>query len=308
MTVTEDIVNSVRGFNRFYTNILGLLDQHILDSDYSLTEARILFDLHETGTCTANTLSTKLKIDKSYLSRMLKRFEEKGLIAKAVSSEDSRASCIGLTQQGRQVIDDLSSASNRQIEHLFAPLSDGECQSVFSAMKIITQSFTKATTDIVIRLFTHKDIDYMIARQISMYDIEYGFSSEAWKVYIADGVQHLIEQFDPERDCVYILEANGVVSGCIAITDIEGRTAQLRFFFIEPTLRGLGAGNKLINMAISFCKEKQYKRVFLWTFSKLAAARHLYSKNGFQMTDTHENCEWGEPVLEERWDLNLNDS
>lgn len=156
-----------------------------------------------------------------------------------------------------------------------------------------------------IRPFTDDDVDYIISRQIELYKIEYGFTSEIWKAYITDGVRQLVNQFTPEKDCVYILEADGNVSGCVAITHITDETAQLRFFFIEPALRGLGEGNKLINTAIGFSREKKYKNLFLWTFSKLEAARHLYSKNGFQITDTHENREWGEPVLEERWDLGL---
>ncbi|OPY28678.1 MAG: TDP-fucosamine acetyltransferase [Methanocella sp. PtaU1.Bin125] len=104
---------------------------------------------------------------------------------------------------------------------------------------------------------------------------------------------------------MYILENDGVPSGCVAITHVDEATAQLRFYFLEPEMRGLGAGHKLLDMAIDFCKEKKYERVFLWTFSTLMAARHLYGSKGFQITDTHENNDWGEPVLEERWDLEL---
>ncbi len=161
------------------------------------------------------------------------------------------------------------------------------------------------TANIEIRLFTERDVDYIINRQIELYRTEYGFDTDAWKAYVADGVHKLVHQFDPQKDVIYILEANGDVSGCIAVTHTEDQIAQLRFFFVESNLRGLGAGNRLIRMAIDFCKEKKYKRAFLWTFSELAAARHLYSKNGFHVTDTHENCEWGAPVLEERWDLDL---
>ena len=114
-----------------------------------------------------------------------------------------------------------------------------------------------------------------------------------------------MDNFDPDKDCIYILEVNGIRTGCVAITHTENKTAQLRFFFVESSHRGMGAGNELINRAISFCREKKYERVFLWTFSELLSARHLYGKSGFQLTDTHENKEWGKPVLEERWDLIL---
>ena len=304
VSVNIDTINNIRAFNRFYTNILGLLDQHIVKSVYSLTEARILFDLNEIGSCMASALSARLNVDKSYMSKIIAEFEKNGLISKKMSSEDNRANFLELTEKGSLVIDELIKTSNCQIGQMFASLSDEECNEISVAMDTIRKYFTKATTAIEIRPFTKNDIDFIISRQINLYKVEYGFTSDVWKAYVADGVHQLVNQFHPEKDCVYVLEANGNVSGSVAITHV-GEAAQLRFFFVEPALRGLGAGNKLINMAINFCREKKYGRVFLWTFSKLAAARHLYSKIGFQITDTHENTEWGEPVLEERWDLDL---
>jgi len=163
----------------------------------------------------------------------------------------------------------------------------------------------KASANFEIRAFTNDDVDYIISRQIDLYRIEYGFTSDKWKAYITDGVHELIEQFDSGKDNVFILEANGSVSGCIAVIHKEDEVAHFRFFFVEPEFRGLGAGNKLIEAAINFCREKKYKSIYLWTFSKLAAARHLYSKNGFRITATGENTDWGVPIMEERWDLEL---
>lgn len=307
MDTNNQIINYVRGFNRFYTNILGLLDRHILDSDFSLTEARILFELYEIGSCTANALSARLNVDKSYMSRIIAGFEKKGLITKTMSSEDNRANYIVLTGHGNQIINMLMKASDCQIEQLIAPLNDDERNDLYKAMQTIKGTFAKAAAGIRIRPFTDKDIGYIISRQIHLYKVEYGFDTDAWRTYVADGVHQLVNQFDPNKDIIYILEADNSVSGCIAVTHTEDDKdmAQLRFFFMEPALRGLGAGNKLINTALDFCKEKKYKRVFLWTVSDLVAARHLYSKYGFQMTETHENTEWGEAVLEERWDLEI---
>jgi len=159
--------------------------------------------------------------------------------------------------------------------------------------------------NIEIRTFTDDDIDYIISRQIDLYRIEYGFTSEKWIAYITDGVHELVDQFDSDKDSIFILEANGSVSGCIAVTHKEDGVAHFRFFFVEPEFRGLGAGSRLINTAINFCREKKYKSIYLWTFSKLQAARHLYSKNGFRITFTQENTDWGVPIMEERWDLEL---
>ncbi|MGA9141977.1 MAG: GNAT family N-acetyltransferase [Methanocella sp.] len=172
-------------------------------------------------------------------------------------------------------------------------------------MNKINQRLARATSNIIIRPFKETDVYFVISRQLALYKQEYGFTSEIWEEYLTEGVHHFVNQFDKERDCMFILENNGVSSGCVAITHVDEATAQLRFFFLEPEMRGQGTGRKLLDLAIDFCKEKKYEHMFLWTFSTLMAARHLYASKGFQITDTHENNDWGETVLEERWDLNL---
>ena len=160
-------------------------------------------------------------------------------------------------------------------------------------------------SSITIRPFTGPDVDFVISRQLALYKSEYGFTSEVRNTYLTDGVHTFVHHFDPEKDCMYILENKGVPRGCIAITHTGGATAQVRFFFLEPAMRGRGAGHLLMDMAIDFCKARDYEQVFLWTFSTLMAARHLYRSKGFRITDTRENTDWGEKILEERWDLVL---
>lgn len=156
-----------------------------------------------------------------------------------------------------------------------------------------------------IRPFRETDVDYVISRQLELYEAECGLTSEIWKAYLTGGVNSFVDRFDHDRDCMYILENHGAPSGCIAIMHVDEATAQLRFFFLEPGMRGRGAGRRLLDMAIDFCKEKKYGRVFLWTISTLDAARHLYGSKGFKITESHENYDWGQKVIEERWDLYL---
>jgi len=163
----------------------------------------------------------------------------------------------------------------------------------------------RTVSPITIRQFTGSDVDFVISRQLAWYKSEYGFTSEIWKEYLTDGVHMFVKNFDPLKDCMYILENEGIPSGCVAIMHTSATTAQLRFFFLEPAMRGRGFGHLLMDRAIDFCTERCYERVFLWTFSTLMAARHLYRSRGFRIIDTHENTEWGEKILEERWDLAL---
>jgi GNAT superfamily N-acetyltransferase len=169
-------------------------------------------------------------------------------------------------------------------------------------MKMTKEHTASVASNLTIRPFKLNDMDFVIAHQLALYEREYGFTSEIWRAYLTDGVRNFVNHFDSENDCMFILDKNGVPSGCIAITHVDEATAQLRFFFLEPEIRGLGAGRKLIDQAIDFCKERKYGCVFLWTFSTLIAARHLYGSKGFQITETNKNRDWGETVLEERWE------
>ncbi len=300
----EDIVNGVRQFNRFYTGVLGLLDRTILDSGFSLSEARVLYELSENGPCMAKALMDGLGIDKSYLSRMLGRFAKLGLVRKRPSPSDGRASELVLTETGAAAMRELNARSDRQIGKLLYALTSAQQAELRAAMEAIQTRLMQAKA-FTIRSFTNADIPFVIGDQIKLYAAEYGFTSEAWKAYVADGVNRLVERFDSAKDCMLILEYNGVPAGCIAITHAEGQTAQLRFFFLGDAARGKGLGGRLMELAVAFCREKEYKRIFLWTFSKLYAARHLYQKHGFYITQTRESGDWGQTVLEERWELSL---
>ena len=145
----------------------------------------------------------------------------------------------------------------------------------------------------------------MIDGQIELYEAEYGFTTPVWKTYVADAVRRLDDRFDADRDCMYILEYNGEKAGCIAVGHADDGAAQLRFFFLRPSVRGLGIGNTLMELALGFCREKRYRHVFLLTSNRLDAARYLYAKFGFQLTESHTNLDWGDEFVEERWDLVL---
>lgn len=300
-----DIVTEIRGFNRFYTNILGLLDQQIIDSGYSLTEARILFEISKTDICTANQLCSILDIERSYMSKIINKFEKKDLIKRRKCGKDNRNIEIQLTEKGMTVSHDLNNRANKQIEDLLEKLNIEDCEKLLNGIRTVKRYFTKATKNIKIRPYEERDISYVIDRQLSLYESERQFTTEIWKKYLTQGVISLIENFNPDKDCMLILECDGNASGCIAITHTEESVAQLRYFFLEPELRGLGAGKNLLDTALNFCREKKYSHVFLWTVSAQESARKLYKNAGFNITETSKNESWGSLVLEEKWDLDL---
>ena len=301
----NDVITEIRGFNRFCTNILGLLDQHIIDSGYSLTEARIIFEIGKTDTCTANQLCSILDIDRSYMSKIINKFEKQQLVNRTICSTDNRNIEIHMTDKGKAVLHELEKNANRQIEELILKLNNAEWEELINGIRVVKKYFSRATKSIKIRPYREDDIPYVIDRQLSLYEAERNFTTDIWKKYLTQGVLALVERFDSEKDCIFILECNGSPAGCVAITHTKDNMAQLRYFFLEPELRGLGVGTDLLNKALSFCREKKYSHVFLWTVSAQEAARILYKKAGFEITETSENESWGIPVLEEKWDLDL---
>ncbi|MBV7273430.1 MarR family transcriptional regulator/GNAT family N-acetyltransferase [Clostridium sp. PL3] len=298
-------IKKIRRFNRFYTNVLGLLNQHILDSSYSLTEVRILLEIDKIDRCTANILIHKLDIDRGYMSRILKRFEKSGLITKENSIDDRRMVILHLTSEGKSILAGLEEKSNNQIQKLINPLTEDEEEKLVNAMNYVTRILSPDISPVKIRRFESEDIEHIIKRHRELYALEYGFSS-SFGDYVEKIVREFDKNFDESRENIWVAEDHGKVVGEIAIVRVDENTAQLRWFLIEPEMRGKGLGHELMKVVIDFCKEKNYKHVFLWTVNLLGAARHLYKSYGFKLTETQENNTWRKEVTkEERWNLDL---
>jgi DNA-binding MarR family transcriptional regulator/GNAT superfamily N-acetyltransferase len=304
MKKTVDSIHKIRSFNRFYTNILGLLNQHILESGYSLTEVRVMLEISKINHCTANALATQLNIDRSYMSRIIKNLERNELITRVQSTKDNRVNFITLTMKGTETITNLNKKSNEQIFSLIQPLDQNQLANVTEAMEIIKNILSNNSNSIVIRNFIVEDIHYVISRHRVLYKEEYGLTP-VFSDYVDKGVHHFAKHYDKNCECMLIAEIEKKPIGSIVIVKSDNSIAQLRYFLIEPEIRGRGLGHRLVKLALDFCREKGYKHVFLETISSLKTARHIYKSHGFSLTTCHENPTWGKNVLEERWDLDL---
>jgi len=306
MAVEEKtVVEEIRKFSRFYTNVLGLLNRSILDTPYSLTEARVLLEIGWTPDCTANAITAKLNIDRGYLSRLLKRLIAAGLVSRSVSPADSRRLLLTLTEAGRQTTTELEERSRQQLRQLIAHLTDREKERLHDAVRYVRYSLTAGASPVTIRSFRPEDIDWIITSHRDLYATEYGFKP-IFAHYVEKYSREFAAVYDPARENIWIAEADGKPAGSIAIVKAGLDVAQLRWFLLEPHLRGAGLGHRLMATVLDFCREKGYRHIFLWTVNVLAAARHLYALYGFTLTETQPNDEWSEATLaEERWDLPL---
>ncbi len=301
---SPDQIADVQGFIKVYLYLCKQIDDAILNAGYSLTEKDVLLEISKTERCTANILTQRLHIDRSYMSRMIAKFEKKGLIEKTLSKTDSRVRYIRLTEKGRKEFNRLSDIQSSQIQKIFQQLSEHDQQAVLRAMVMIRNKLSDANDVITIRPFKQSDIEYVISRHKTLYYAERHLS-EVFSRYVDCIVYEFVDKFNPNTDCLNILECNGVPAGSIAVAKVDDMTAQLRFFMLEPEMRQRGYGNRLIELALDFCREKGYKKVFLLTITAQVIARHVYEQHGFYKVWSRDKSEWGEGVIEERWDLEL---
>lgn len=300
----QSAILKIRAFNRYYTRVLGLLNHHILSSDVSLTEARILLEIKTIETCTAKKLIEKLEIDGGYLSRILKNFEKSELITRYALPADKRVSVIQLTKSGTEKLSELEGKSNNQIEQLLHHLDKKKQDQVLAAMETIHTALSK-NQGVVLRSYRQSDLSFIVNAHRDLYHREYGFN-EKFVRYVADAVSTFAVQHDAKRENIWILEVDQQPKGVIAIVKEFGDTAQLRWFLLDQSLRGKGYGHKLLDEAIQFCRSQGYEKVILWTVSDLKAARHMYKSKGFNLVEQHENGDWTSHVItEEKWEMIL---
>lgn len=300
---TVPIVSEIRKFNRFYTKVLGLLNQQVYDSPFSLTETRILFEINSTNNCTAKFLQEELDLDRGYVSRILKRYEDLDIIYKQKGEVDGRTYFIHLTEKGKIIYYDLETKAEKQVTSLLKNIEPKKQQNLIESMKtielILSEYIGGEESAISIRdKYTNEDIELIIEKQRAFYSENYGFD-ETFLDYLHDS-------FDGKIKKIWIAEDNGKFAGCVGLVEENDMTAMLRWFIVEPSIRGKGVGTQLVQTLINYCKEQQYRRVFLWTVSSLPEARRLYAKFGFKVSETkEEQLLWGQRIVEERWDLEL---
>ena len=304
-----DYIARIRHFNRFYTRLIGLITGHYLDSPFSLTEARVLYELANQTQPTATAINTELQLDAGYLSRILNGFSKAGLITKTASREDARASILTLTEKGRQAYEDLNSRSQAGIQSLLEPLSPGDQSRVVTAMGTIESLLNnvkpeKQTSPLFIRPPVPGDMGWVVKRHAELYAQEYGWD-EKFEGLVAGIVSDFVKNFDPSRERCWIAEQNGENVGCIFLVKLDDRTAKLRMLLVDPKTRGMGLGGKLVDECVQQARRFGYKKMVLWTNNILHSAIHLYEKAGFHKVNEEPEHAYGHDLVFENWEMDL---
>lgn len=302
----ESRIAAVRRFNRFYTKQIGVLQEGLLRSALSLSQVRVLFELAHRSDATATALGEELGVDGGYLSRMLRDFELRGLIARRSSTSDARQQLVALTDAGRSLFAELDERARAEIAQLLHPLPPSAQQQLVSAMQRIQRTLGRTAGDasILIRSHVPGDMGWVVFRHGVLYAREYGWD-ERFEALVAQIVAAFILELEPACERCWIAERDGERVGCIFLVKKSEQIAQLRLFLVEPSARGLGVGRRLVAECVAWAREKGYARITLWTNDVLAAARHLYEQAGFELVDSYEHSSFGQDLVAQTWELDL---
>lgn len=300
------LIDAARDFNRFYTNFLGVLNKAYLDTPFTLTDARVLFEIGSREQVSAVALARDLQLDPAYLSRILKRFKAEGLIETTPDPDDRRSQLISVTDQGHQQFQELGKRSNDQITERFNKLAAGEPRSIVAAMKTIRSLLDPDATlpPLVIRPHRAGDMGWIVESQAKFYAEEYGWDMR-FEGLVAEVAGRFLRDFDPAMDYCWIAERGGINIGSILITNGGDGVAKLRLLYIDRSARGLGLGKTLVDECIRFAKAKGYRQISLWTNDILHAARAIYLKAGFRLVAEERHRMFGPELNGQTWVLDL---
>ena len=303
-----DRVDAVRAFNRFYTRVIGVLDEGLLQTDYSLTEARVLYELAQGDSLDVGALREAVAIDAGYLSRILARFEKYGLVRRGPSETDARRRVVRLTAHGRSVSGTLDRRSAREIGALLSTLGDAEQARLLGAMGTIRTALREdpSRRAVTVREPGPGDLGWIVERHGALYQQEYGWDAR-FETLVARIVADFAEHRDPRRDRAWIAEVDGEPAGCVLCVHRDDEVARLRLLLVEPSARGLGIGTGLVDEVLRFARDAGYARVTLWTQDALRDARRIYQRAGFELVDAQPHADFGPEVVGETWTLGLDD-
>jgi DNA-binding MarR family transcriptional regulator/GNAT superfamily N-acetyltransferase len=307
VTELNERVAAVRSFSRFYTAVLGVLDEGLLRSPYSLTEARVIFELAQADVTEVVTLRHRLGLDAGYLSRILARLEADGLVGRGRSGADGRRQTGWLTDAGRDVFTTLDARAADQVAGLLGALPDADQRRVVGAMGTIESTLGALAPDspVVLRSLLPGDLGWVVQRHGALYAAEYGWD-ETFEALVARIVADYVAERDTRRENAWIAECDGRPAGCVfCVRGDDERTAQLRLLLVEPSARGLGIGRTLVGECIRFARGADYDAITLWTNDVLAAARHIYQQAGFVLVRQEEHHSFGHDLIGQYWRLEL---
>ena len=300
-------IQAMRAFNRAYTQIIGVLEEGLLESPFTLAQARVLYELANHEGASAGELARQLGLDPAYLSRILKAFEARGLVARRPAEHDGRQSLLSLTDAGRAAFAPLDARSRAEVGSLLEPLSDAQRRRLTACMTEIRSLLGAGQTSAepyVLRQHRPGDMGWIVHRHGALYAQEYGWD-ETFEAMVAEIVARFIRELEPQRERCWVAERDGEIVGSVFLVEELAAVARLRLLYVEPRVRGLGIGRRLVEECLHFARNAGYASVTLWTNDVLVAARRVYEGFGFRLVDEKRHVSFGRELVGQTWELQL---
>jgi len=297
-------IDAVRRFSRFYTSRVGLLHEGLLGSPLSLAEGRIVYELGSRVSSTAAALSAELGLDPGYLSRLLRGFEERGVIEKTASATDGRQRILSLTASGRALFGAIDGRSAEEISALLSRLTPAEQSRLCAALRAaetLLGGAAPAAGPVVLRPPRPGDIGWVVHRHGALYAAEYGWD-ETFEALVAEIAAGFLRTADPKRERCWIAERDDAVLGSVFLVRHSDEVAKLRLLYVEPAARGGGLGRLLVRECLRFAAGVGYRRMTLWTNDVLVAARAIYRSEGFRLVASEPHHSFGKDLVSETWE------
>jgi DNA-binding MarR family transcriptional regulator/GNAT superfamily N-acetyltransferase len=307
MSHSDDQISAVRAFNRFYTRKLGIIEPKLLDSPWTLQEARIIYEIGERPDGTATDLVRALGLDAGFLSRTLQALQRRQVVARKPSKSDRRATELALTAKGRAAFAELVSRSQNAVAALMDELGPAERAAVVSAMTTIESALeppARESAGFLLRSHRPGDIGWIVSRHGAIYAQEYGWDI-SFEALAAEICAQFIRSYDASRERCWIAEINGEPVGSVFLVKASDDVAKLRLLLVEKQARGLGVGRALTEQCIRFARDAGYRSITLWTQSILLAARGIYQRAGFRRVGEEQHHSFGVDLVGETWELKL---
>jgi len=305
--VPDDQVLAVRAFNRFYTRKLGVLDQQLLKSPFSLSEARVLYELAHASELSAKEIGIELGLDPGYLSRIVQNFDEAGLIARKPLATDRRQYQLSLTAKGRQAFARLDRLSQEDAAGMLRPLSEEDRHRLTGAMKTVERLLGMPLAEpppASLRGPRPGDMGWVVQSHGALYASEYGFDA-GFEALVAEIVAKFMTSYDASRERCWIADIEGRPVGSVFLVKASDDVAKLRLLLLDPSARGRGLGQRLVAECVSFARACGYRRMTLWTQSILVGARKIYQDAGFKLVASEPHRSFGQNLIGETWERDL---
>jgi DNA-binding MarR family transcriptional regulator/GNAT superfamily N-acetyltransferase len=304
---SDEEIAAVRAFNRFYTRKLGVLDQHLMKSPFSLSEARVLYELAHRDDLSAKEIAAELGLDAGYLSRIVQNFDDSGLITRKSLASDRRQYRLALTARGRQAFAKLDRSSHDEVGAMLAALPRGAGGRLIGAMETIERLLGDSqapSPPAILREPRPGDMGWVVQSHGALYASEYGFDS-SFEGLVAEIAAKFLASFDASRERCWIADIDGVQVGSVFLVRHSDDVAKLRLLLVDPAGRGQGLGQRLVAECIGFAKACGYRKITLWTQSILVAARRIYQDAGFVLVATEPHRSFGQSLIGETWEREL---